>query len=422
MDMGPLRIMIVLPMYGGSLPIGRYCASAFRDLGHQVRVFEAPLFYSAFSGIKNLGLSPSGSASVENSFLNVVSQAIWAQAEEFEPHLVLAMAQAPIGKTLLCRLRKADIRTAMWFVEDFRIFTYWKIYAPLYDVFAVIQKEPFLSELKAIGQERALYLPLAALPSFHKKVDLTNDEKNKYGSRISFMGAGYPNRRLVFRPLAGKDFKIWGSDWDGEGILKKNIQQNGKRVTEEDSLKIYSASDINLNLHSSINNTVTISNGDFVNPRTFELASIGAFQLVDNRKLLDELFAPGELATFNTADELYDAIIYYIDRPAEREQIAQKARDRVHRDHTYQKRMQKLLEFINSHVEQWPERGKNGADEPEFGQETKLELEELKMELGLGPNASFDSVLAGLRKKSGKLTGLETGLLFLDEWRKQYRR
>ena len=37
------------------------------------------------------------------------------------------------------------------------------------------------------------------------------------------------------------------------------------------------------------------------------------------------------------------------------------------------------------------------------------------------PNsASFDEVIARLRNQSGELESLEAGLLFLDEWRKQY--
>ena len=417
-----LRILVILPMYGGSLPIGRYCAKALEEMGHITRVFEAPHFYSAFSGIKKLGLSPARSTTMENSFLNVISQAIWAMTEEFQPDLVLAMAQAPLGKSLLLRLRKAGIRTAMWFVEDFRIFTYWQVYAPLYDIFAVIQKEPFLSELGAVGQANALYLPLAALPSFHKKISLDENEKKYFGSEISFMGAGYPNRRMAFRPLAGRDFKIWGSDWDGEGILKKNIQRAGERISEEDSLKIYSASKINLNLHSSLDPVQIVSKGDFVNPRTFELAAIGAFQLVDRRSLLDELFPPGLLATFGSTDEMYSSIAYYLDHPEKRNELAQKARQHVLMEHTYERRMRVLLDFTAERLGPWPTRHASSLSSPDLDQQTLQELGELKKQLGLGPDTSFEAVIAGLRNKTGRLSGLETSLLFLDEWRKQYAR
>lgn len=136
----------------------------------------------------------------------------------------------------------------MWFVEDYQIFNYWRAYAPLYDVFAVIQKEPFLSKLAALGNVRSLYLPLAALPDFHKPLTLSPAEKREYGADIGFLGAGYPNRRLAFRRLAGRDFKIWGSDWEGESLLAGNIQRQGARISEEESVRIYNATRVNLNL------------------------------------------------------------------------------------------------------------------------------------------------------------------------------
>ena len=40
----PLKIVLVLPLYGGSLPIGYYCADALRELGHEVEIFQAPEF------------------------------------------------------------------------------------------------------------------------------------------------------------------------------------------------------------------------------------------------------------------------------------------------------------------------------------------------------------------------------------------
>ncbi|WP_300124245.1 DUF3880 domain-containing protein, partial [Desulfovibrio sp.] len=242
-----LRILVVLPMYGGSLPIGRYCARALTDLGHTVRVFDAPALHPAFTGLGRLDLTPARKSSLEADFLQVVAKAIWAQVEELEPQFVLALAQAPMGHRLLQKLRRAGVRTAMWFVEDYRIFTYWRAYAPLYDMFAVIQKEPFLAELAAIGQPHALYLPLAALPEFHRPLVLSPAEQREYGSDIAFLGAGYPNRRLAFRPLAGRDFKIWGSDWEGENLLARNIQRGGSRIGEEESVKIYNAAKVNLN-------------------------------------------------------------------------------------------------------------------------------------------------------------------------------
>ena len=150
------RILVVLPFYGGSLPIGRYCVEALRETGRLVDVFEAPEFFSAFSALKNLRVGVERLEFLENAFLQTVSQAILAKVEAFEPDLVLSMAQAPLSRQALKRLRADKVPTAMWFMEDFRLFTYWRAFAPYYDVFAVIQKEPFLAELVAGGQPNAL--------------------------------------------------------------------------------------------------------------------------------------------------------------------------------------------------------------------------------------------------------------------------
>lgn len=415
-----LRILVILPMYGGSLPIGRYCAAALCGLGHTVRLFEAPLLYPAFTGLKGLGLTPAQTVPLENSFLQVVSQAIWAQVQSLEPHFVLALAQAPMSRSLLQRLRRAGVRTAMWFVEDYRIFNYWRTYAPLYDAFAVIQKEPFLSELARIGQAHALYLPLAALPEFHKPLELSLAEQKEYGSDIAFLGAGYPNRRLAFRPLAGRDFKIWGSDWEGESLLAGNIQRQGARISEEESVKIYNAARVNLNLHSSLQGGDLVSHGDFVNPRTFELAAMRAFQLVDQRSLLDELFAPDELATFTSMNEFYAGIDYFLAHPEEREAYARRARERTLREHTYERRMDALLDYLEAELGPWPHSEPVQAVPPELDPQLQEELAQLMRKLGLGPHAAFDDVLARLREQSGALSDLETSLLFLDEWRGQY--
>ena len=414
-----LRVLVVLPMYGGSLPIGRYCVRALESQGVCLRVFEAPEFYSAFTGLRRLDLAPEQITSLEHSFLQLVSQAIFAHVQTFEPHLVLALAQAPMGKNLLLRLQRLGIRTAMWFVEDFALFQYWKLYAPLYDVFCVIQKEPFFEELAAIGQKQVLYLPLAAEPAFHRAVSLTAEEKKTYQADIAFLGAGYPNRRLAFRPLAGKNFKIWGSDWDGEEILAANIQRQGQRISSEESLKIYSASTINLNLHSSVRTDSLVSHGDFVNPRTFELAAMGAFQLVDQRRLLPELFDADEIATFDSMEEMYRKIEFYLHHPEERAAFCEKAKKRVMASHTYAQRMQTLVTYLEKNLgfPRFEQDQKKPAQEDD---QTMRAIADLLKKLSAGPNAPFEEVVARVRRQSGRLTPTETSLLFLDEWRKQY--
>ena len=416
----PLRVLVVLPLYGGSLPIGRSCQRALAGLGHAVETFEAPDFYGAFTALKGLRVTTERLDHLEHSFLQVVAQAILSKAETFQPDLVLAMAQAPLTKQALKRLRQAGIPTAMWFVEDFRLFTYWESYATSYDAFAVIQKEPLLSKLAQIGQQNALYLPLAADPEFHKPLELTSVEKRLYGADLAFLGAGYPNRRMAFRELMGFGLKIWGSDWEGDEMLAPLVQRGGERISSEESVKIFNATSINLNLHSSVSSKELVSGGDFVNPRTFELAMCGAFQLVDERELLPELFGPEELATFKGMEELKEAVRRFLAAPQERAAFAERARARALREHTYQARMRMLLRFLEERLEGWPKQRQDQGALSALPEVYQAEARELLAGFGLTEDAPFKDLVWALRAKAGKLSPVETAILFLDEWQKQY--
>ncbi len=419
-SMKHLRILVVLPLYGGSLPIGRYVAAALKQEGHLVEVFEAPAFNSAYDSLTNLKVTTDRLSYLQNSFLNVVSQSILAKVESFEPDMVLAMAQAPLNHQALKRLRRDNVVTAMWFVEDYQLFTYWKSFAPLYDIFAVIQKGAFFEELQSIGQPNALYLPLAAQPDFHKPVALSSVEKSKFGSDVSFMGAGYPNRRMAFRELVNHNFKLWGTEWDGDHVLEPLVQLNGARVSPEECVKIFNATKVNLNLHSSIQSQDLVTFGDFVNPRTYELAACGAFQLVDSRSLLTEAFTDDELATFSSIDELMEKIDYFLGNPDERAVYATNARQRVLADHTYGNRMRSLLEFTAERIEGWPKQKTDSPFMADLPPELADNIHQLLGKLGLPEDVSFQDLVWAVRQQQGQLSELDTAILFLDEWQKLY--
>ncbi|SMP39091.1 spore maturation protein CgeB [Desulfonatronum zhilinae] len=430
----PLRILTVLPLYGGSLPIGRYCVRALRALGHTVECFEAPEFHGAFRALKEQRIAADRLVALENGFLQLVAQTVLAKVEHFEPDLVLALAQAPLSRQALQRLRRDKVPTAMWFVEDYQVFPYWKAFARLYDAFAVIQKEPFFGLLEELDQRNALYLPLAADPDFHRPLEITRElsavDQRRYGSDLSFLGAGYPNRLVAFRQFLSLDFKIWGNDWPTHGPLTPLLQRPGERITPEEAVKIFNAAKINLNLHSSVKADPLVPGGDFVNPRTFELASCQAFQLVDRRGLLAELFTDRELAVFENMDDLRDAIHHYLAHPEERLAMSRLARERVLREHTYQHRMATLLAFLQDRLGLGAARTKtdSGAPEPTpdasplaaLSPDLRAQVDALLRDLDLRPTVRFEDLIWTIRQRQGTLSELETALLFLDEWRKQY--
>jgi spore maturation protein CgeB len=197
----------------------------------------------------------------------------------------------------------------------------------------------------------------------------------------------------------------------------------GRRVSSEECVKIFNATTINLNLHSSVQKEQLVTGGDFINPRTFELCSCGAFQLVDKRTLMDEAFAQGELATFTSMDEMLSMIDLYLNNPEKRQMIAERGQKRVLKDHTYTVRMQTLIDFTAERIPGWPaQKEKRDLFPTDFPEELKRDINALIHTLNLPEDVGFEDLVWAIRQQQGTLSDLETAVLFLDEWQKLYKK
>lgn len=343
---GQLRIAVVGPIYGGSLPIARYAVSALESLGHDVRWLDHSVHTTSYHQLELLK-NPQHRLALQSKYAEMLSRVTMAQLAEDPPDLVLSLAQAPLILPMLEQLRRKRFLTAMWFVENYRHLTYWQQLAAGYDFWFVIQQEPCIAALKQAGAKDVRYLPMAADPSVHRPLELTQAERQEYGSDVSFVGAGYANRRTIFPRLLGHDwtFKLWGNEWDGATDLSSVLQRHGARIDTDTCQKVFNASTVNLNLHSWTG-TGLDPEGDFVNPRTFELAACGAFQLTDRRALLPDVLAADEVATVSSPDELPGAITRWLREPEQRLAMAAQARQRVLAEHTYAHRMCDLLSQV----------------------------------------------------------------------------
>ncbi|RPH78841.1 MAG: hypothetical protein EHM80_09290 [Nitrospiraceae bacterium] len=343
---GQLRIAVVGPIYGGSLPITRYTVSALESLGHHVRWLDHSVHAMSYHQLELLRNSQHRVA-LQSKYAEMLSRITMAQLAEDPPDLVLSLAQAPLILPALEHLRRKKFLTAMWFVENYRHLTYWQQLAAGYDFWFVIQQEPCIAALKQAGAKDVRYLPMAADPSVHRPVELTQAEREEYGSEVSFVGAGYANRREIFPRLLGQEwtFKLWGNEWDGATDLISVLQRHGARIDTDTCQKVFNASAVNLNLHSWAG-TGFDPDGDFVNPRAFELAACGAFQLTDHRSLMPDLFTESEVAAVSSPDRLPGEISRWLREPEQRVAMAAQARQRVLAEHTYAHRMRTLLSQI----------------------------------------------------------------------------
>lgn len=419
-----VRALVVPPFYGGSLPTAKFCARALENLGHEVDMVECDRFAESFFALSDVTRDKGNADILSRLFMTFIGQVILAKASDFKPDMVFVMAQAPMTAETISRLKELNVPVVFWFVEDFRVLKYWRDIASSYDHFFTIQRGEFSNLLEQAGCRNNYYLPQACMADMHKPTSLSENQKKDYSCDLSFMGAGYYNRRKAFPRLVDFDFKIWGTGWDLNSELGRHIQKKGEKVSTEETVLIYNGTKINLNLHSSSFHEGVNEKGDFVNNRTFEIAACSGFQLVDEREELPDLFNIGEeMITYNSMDDLRRKIEYYLERPEERKEIAERARKRVLREHTFESRMaEMLLQVFADDVESLRRRLEERTDRVDYFIEEAGSETELGRYLGKFRNSadfSIKQMVQDIEKGEGDLSKTELLLLMLDQVTKE---
>lgn len=423
---GRLHIAVVGPIYGGSLGVARHTVAALESLGHRVSWLDQSLHHASYEAF-GVYHEPRHRLTMQSRFADMLSLGVVTHLAEDPPDLVLALAQAPMNLAVLEHLRKKKFITAMWFVENYRHLTYWRQLAGGYDYWFVIQQASCVDALKRAGARNVSYLPMAADPGLHRPLSLTAAEQDEYGAAVSFVGAGYANRRTLLPRWLSKDwsFKLWGNEWEGADDLTSVLQRGGARIDTETCIKVFNATSVNLNLHSCAGDGLD-PEADFVNPRTFELAACGAFQLVDERSLLPDLFAADEMIRFTTVTEVPSFIRTWLDDGPRRRAIAEAARRRVLAQHTYQHRMRELLATMGMHQ---PDRigaimrGDRNADALTKRVDAPSELASLLRRFPPDQRVELKDVAARIKAKGAghELAREELLVLMLDSYRAETR-
>lgn len=341
-----LNIAIVGPLYGGSLPIAGYLTNAFRELRHNTILLDNSVAWDLYQTVTRSVDHKNASNQLGQMLAQFLCEWTYARVVEFNPELCIVIAQAPVTPDFPARLAKHGIVTAFWYVENWRHLPYWQEIAPRYDYFFHIQPGEFEDKLRAIGCANHAFVQTGCDPAEHRPVQLSPDERGEYECDLSFAGAGYYNRLQLFKGLTDYAFKIWGVDWNDRELAKR-VVGGERRFDAETFMKIVAGSKINLNLHSSTSCDGVDPKCDAINPRVFEIAAAGGFQLCDPCTGLELLFDfETELPVYRNLKELRGLIDHYLAHPDERQAVAARAQEHARKDHTYTRRAQQMLGLI----------------------------------------------------------------------------
>jgi len=343
-----LSVAVVGPMYGGSLPIASYLARAFEHLGHRTLFVDTSDAWDLYQRVTGTVRSKNASGQLGSLLANVLEQWAYAQVAEFAPNICIVMAQAPVGPSFPARLCKENIVSAFWFVENWRHMPYWRQVCREYDCFFHLQPGEFELKLEEAGCRRHTLVQTGCDPDVHKPVELSHADQNEFGCEVAFAGAGYNNRSQFLLGLTDYHLRIWGTEWNARE-LQPFLSHPEERFTPETFAKIVAGASINLNLHSSATHSGVDPRCDAVNPRVFEIAACGGFQICDPCNGLSNFFDfESELPVYRDLKQCRTLIDHFLKAPDERRVLADNARNRALREHTYTHRAQQMLDNLTS--------------------------------------------------------------------------
>jgi spore maturation protein CgeB len=246
----------------------------------------------------------------------------------FSPSMVERIRTASGAKAVIC-----------WFIDAPVNLRSGNLFLCGYDAFFV--KEPQLVDtmVKKLGLP-AHYLPEACNPVWHKPVNPTPEQKAKYGCDVVGQGTAHAYRAKFFEGLLEHDVKIWGTPPSPTLKTQSRKMFQGHYVRGEEKAVAFACGKVFVN-------SIHFSEQLGVNNTLFEAAGCGVLQLCDDRPTLREFFEPDkEIVTFRSRQELKEKISYYLPRENERREIGQRASQRAHRDHSYEVRLQKMLDTL----------------------------------------------------------------------------
>ncbi|GAB4001642.1 hypothetical protein GCM10028807_58300 [Spirosoma daeguense] len=205
-------------------------------------------------------------------------------------------------------------------------------------------KETYIVDfMKNIAGLNAYYLPEGFNPRIHKKPLLEKAEAERNTNLdVLVFGSLYAYRARMVEQLirAGLNVAVFGTKgpYLGQPVKARFRQQYLSGETKNQLL--FGA--------RIVINTLHYAEITSVNQKYFEINGIGGFQLCDYKPTLEEYaHVPAEAVSYQTTKEAIDKIQYYLARPSERYELAEKQYTHFQQHHTFDTRMRQMLGIIH---------------------------------------------------------------------------
>jgi glycosyltransferase involved in cell wall biosynthesis len=195
---------------------------------------------------------------------------------------------------------------------------------------------------------KAEYLSHGVDCNYYRPLELSDNDNTFFSAPVSFVGRPTARRVRMFGSIADQGLILWGRRWSRpkecpDDALRR-LQRTNKDIIGEDVVKIYSSSDMMVNvLREPLDDPPTI-----MSLQVFLVPSAGTCLLTEWVEELEEAFEPGkELLTFKSEEEFKELVLKYSKDCKFLNKVGENGRKRCLAEHTHEKRAAELMNFIS---------------------------------------------------------------------------
>lgn len=312
------------PWIGG---VAKHIEEAFAETGndvHQIFYEEKPPFY--FSGLK-LSQVKYLDRKFHEKEREIFNKKILAACERIRPDIFFVFNEGYVNAATVESIRKNNLTRTVCLIGDdpFDSYRFRELpYSLRYFDQIYVAEKLWIDKIRLVAPNAALFKILSAYDdrqfnSERAKAVMQNGWMH-LDCPVSFCGESYNKRAeggyrsAILSYLVHHGLKLWGDKgWMYQFRFYPELEKAymGGRLEFEKLVYVYAKSTINLNMTSP---QILTS----FQPRVFEIAACGGFQIVDHREDLFEVFGEEEIATFKTIPELLDKVDHFLKNPAQR--------------------------------------------------------------------------------------------------------
>tara|TARA_Y100000034_G_scaffold135950_1_gene209953 strand:- start:2218 stop:3234 length:1017 start_codon:yes stop_codon:yes gene_type:complete len=334
-----LKIVFVWPAASYSIyDVARGYHGALKRQGHEMVDFR---LYRRLDWMINAFASNGWSPRI-HEMSKMASESLVCQVIREKPNLVLVMSGIAMHPDALWMIKEIFPRLPI-----VTILTESPYYDKEQEAFAQLSDVVFTTERASAEKYGWLYIQHACDPTIHHPVEVDPSKV----SDVMMVGTGFEDRQEFLDQVdwAECDFRLLGQ-WpkiqdDEHHPLYRYVTPS--ILSNEGAVAWYSSTDIGLNLHRWTDGAYSI------NPRTFELAACGTFQLCSYRPELEAVFQ-GSVIPFSSPGDLSALLKEWTgsNREEARREKAMQARELV-KGHTFDNRADQLMtRFLQAEANQ----------------------------------------------------------------------